>query len=78
MVELSVINLIYYVNLFIFKENNNSASIKLVQVYGDPSNTTKKILTISFFDNNHFSVVYEYNKSSYNYNNLNYMKPYLI
>ena len=76
--EMSVINLICDVNLFIFEEINNSNSIKLMQIYGDPNDKTKTVLTICFVDNNHFSVVYEYkrfvnNKSSYNYNNLTYM-----
>lgn len=63
-------------------EINNNNSINLFQIYGDPNNKTKTVLTIFFVDNNHFSVVYEYKrfvnyKSSYNYNNLPYMKPYI-
>ena len=80
--EQSGINLIYDVNLFIFEEINNSNSIQLLQIYGDPNDKTKIVLTIHFVDNNHFSVIYEYkrfvnNNSSYNYNNLTYMKSYI-
>lgn len=53
-----------------------------MQIYGDPNDKTKTVLTISFVDNNHHSVVCEYkrfvnNKSSYNYNNLPYMRPFI-
>ena len=80
--ELSIINIIYDINLLIFKKNIKTGNINLLKIYGDIKDISKNIITIWFVDNNHFTVLYENNRkcniiSNIAYNNLNYIKNYL-
>ena len=62
--ELSIINIIYDINLLIFEKNIYTGNINLLKIYGNIKDISKNIITLCFVDDNHFNVLYEDNRNS--------------
>ena len=52
--EFSIINIIYDINLFIFEKNINIDTINLLKIYVNIADKSKNILNICFVNDNHF------------------------
>ena len=55
--ELSVINIIYDINILILKQNINNGDINLLKIYGNIGDKSKNINTLCFVKDNHFTVL---------------------